>query len=452
MAQNDDKQRLFQPANFSEVNAGFKKDLARENFCNKAEKLIVAKLHKRAEGVTIVVTTLTDFVAKQDIKSSTLLYSGKVTVVATFRDGRLVKKADLSVALVDNDLVINDKVLEAELKAAPAIEEISSESRSSTNVKASLEDFKVINDGSKYLKIYHSAAYGDISPIGAVSKSEYTECVNKEALLKDMFSDEAQGWPAVVAFRGTFKEPAVVDKISQEEVVYKVKAWETPSPVTPVESSLATSYKTFEGTRFALEAHKKSMDDLKERISQRAVVSLTDSLKSKTASLKIKHISTEYDLDSRSGKVCLEAEMLDGKDFKRVPLEVFVSGDSMKLPTFEQITALLKSAKSIDREIQSTSTPAYMTADATAPVTKKADTGFQGSTVLPPDTLRMNREFLPKTLNVGDTIELDNDNWELTSKEDDQLSTQKESDPHWTFKKVHRAPKDDKADFKPRNQ
>ena len=448
----NDKQRLFRPANFSEVNAGFKKDLARENFCNKAEKLVVAKLYKRAEGVKIVATTLTDLVAKEDTKSSTLLYSGKVTVVATFMDGRLVKKADLSVALVDNDLVINDKVLEAELKAAPAIEEISSESRSSTNVKASLEDFKIINDGSKYLKIYHSAAYGDISPIGAISKSEYTECVNKEALLKDMFSDEAQGWPAVVSFKGAFKEPVIADKISIEEAVYKVKAWTTESPKTPEANSLESRCKSFEGTRFALEAHKKSMDDLKERISQRAIVSLTDSLKSKAAALKVKHISTEYDLDTRSGKVCLEAEMMDGKDYKMVPLEVFVSGEGMKLPTFEQITALLKSAKSIDREIKSTSVPAYMTPEAATAVTKKADTGYQGSTMLPPDTLRMSREYLPKTLNVGDIIELDNDRWELTSKSDDQLSTQKDSDPHWTFKKVHSVPKDDEADFKPRNQ
>jgi len=452
MAHNDDKQRLFQPANFSEVNAGFKRDLARENFCNKAEKLVIAKLQKkRAEGIKIVASTLSDFVAKEDTKSSTPLYSGKVVVVATFRDGRQVKKADLSVALVDNDLVINDKVLETELKAAPFVDAVASSTSSSTSVKASLEDFKVVNDGSKYLKIYHSAAYGDISPIGAVSKAEYTECTNKEALLKDMFSDEAQGWPATVAFRGTFTEPAIVDKVSAEAPVYKVKAWETASPTLPAESPLASSYKTFEGTRFALEAHKKSLDDLKDRISQRAMVSLTDSLRSKAAALKIKHISTEYDLDTRSGKVCLEAEMMDGKDYKMVPLEVFVSGEGMKLPTYEQITALLKSAKIVSKEIQSTSIPTYLTPDANI-VTKKADTGFQGSTVLPPDTLRMNREFLPNTLNVGDVVEVDDDRWELTSKSDDQLSTQKDSDPHWTFKRVPRMPNDKKPDFKPRNQ
>jgi hypothetical protein len=451
MAHNDDKQRLFRPTNFSETNAEFKKELAQKDFCNKAEKLVIAKLQKkRAEGIKIVASTLTDLVAKEDTKSSALLYSGKLKVVATFTDGRQIKKADLSVALIDNDLVINDKVLDTELKAAPAVEASISEAKSS-NVKASLEDFKVVNDGSKYLKIYHSAAYGDISPIGAVSKSEYTECVNKEALLKDMFSDEAQGWPATVNFKGTFKEPTIVDKISRDEEIYKVKAWTTESPKTPEESPLATSYKTFEGTRFALEAHKKSLDDLKDRISQRAMVSLTDSLKSKAAALKLKHISTEYDLETRAGKVCLEAEMMDGKDYKMVPLEVFVSGDGMKLPTFEQITALLKSAKSIDREIKSTSVPAYMTSDAVVPVTKKADGGI-GSTVLPPDTLRVNRETLPKSLNVGDIIELDDDRWELTSKSDDQLSTQKDSDPHWTFKKVRNVAKDDAADYKPRNQ
>jgi hypothetical protein len=452
MAHNDDKQRLFQPTNFSGINAGFKKELAQKTFCDKAEKLVVAKLQKkRADGIRIVESSLTDFAAKEDNKSSTLLYSGKVTVVATFTEGRLIKRADLSVALVDNDLVINDKVLEAELKAAPFIEAAATTVKA-TSVKASLEDFKVVNDGTKYLKIYHSAAYGDISPIGAVSKNEYSECVNKEALLKDMFSDEAQGWPATVSFKGTFKEPTIADKVSAEVDAFKVKAWTTESPKTPEANDLASRAKSFEGTRFALEAHKKSLDDLKARITQRAIVSLTDSLRAKAASLKVKHISTDYDLETHAGKVCLEAEMMDGRDYKMVPLEVMVSESGMKLPTFEQITALLKSAKSIDREIKSTSTPSYMTADAATPVTKKADTGYQGSTMLPPDTLRMNREFLPKTLNVGDVIEVDNDNWALSSKEDDQLSTQKDSDPHWTFKRVPRAPKDDKADFKPRNQ
>lgn len=446
MANNDDKQRLFQPTNFSGINAGFKKELAQKNFCDKAEKLVVAKLQKkRADGIKIVESSLADFVAKEDTKSSTILYSGKVKVVATFTDGRLIKRADLSVALVDNDLVINDKVLEAELKAAPSVEAAATEVKSSS-VRASLEDFKVINDGSKYLKIYHSAAYGDISPIGAVSKNEYAECVNKEALLKDMFVDEAQGWPAAVSFKGAFKEPVITDKISAEDLVYKVKAWTTESPKTPEANSLESRCKSFEGTRFALEAHQKSLDDLKERITQRAIVSLTDSLRAKAASLKVKHISTDYDLETRAGKVCLEAEMMDGRDYKMVPLEVMVSESGMKLPTFEQITALLKSAKSIDREIKSTSTPAYMSSDIVPVVTKKAD-----STVVPPDTLRMNREYLPKTLELGDIIEVDEDRWELQSKSDDQLSTQKDSDPHWTFKRVRNTPKDDAPDFKSRS-
>ena len=452
MAQNDDRQRLFQPANFSAVSAEFKLSQTLDTFCNKAEKLVATKLQKkRVEGAKVVATPITDFGIKEDTKSSALLYSGKISVVATFRDGRQTKTATLSVALIDNDLVINDKVLETELKAATSVEAVATNTGSSSNVKASLEEFKVVNDGSKYLKIYHSAAYGDISPIGAVAKNEYAECTNKEALLKDMFVDEAQGWPATVAFKGTFKEPTITDTVSSEAPVYKVKAWETPSPVTPAESPLANSFKTFEGTRFALEAHKKTLDDLKDRISQRAMVSLTDSLRSKAAALKLKHVSTEYDVDTRSGKVCLEAEMMDGKDYKMVPLEVFVSGEGMKLPSFEQITALLKSAKIVSKEIQSTSVPPYMSSDVTTIVIKQADAGI-GSTVLPPDTLRMNREFLPSTLEVGDIIDLDDDRWELHSKDADQLSNQKDSDPHWTFKRVKNVPKDDKADFKPRSQ
>lgn len=404
---------------------------SKNRLLREAERKLLAHFQKnKIENAKILESRVSNLDIKEDADSGGLMYSGKVIVAASFLSGRQTKRTELSIDIIDNQISINEKQVEAALAESKAPEE-AVETSSGGTVTASLQDFKLIDDGSKYLKVYHKAAYGDLEPIGAVSKAEYVECADKCALLKSMLQDEAVAWPATIQFTSTFKEPTVTAADKSEEVPqYKVKAFVgSPIEVTASED-ISFKAKVADSFRLSTEAEQKSFDDLQNRITQRAVVSLMDALRPKMGNFRIRDTKTSYDVENRSGKVTIQAEMLDGKNTKIVPLEVTISGDVMSLPTIEQVTSLLQNTKVVESAIETTTEQKFDDALVkTATPMAPTNTGYQ-------EVLRLPKDFLPQSLKEGDIIEADGLRYKLVSKSEGQLSNVRDSASHWLFERV----------------
>jgi hypothetical protein len=403
---------------------------SKNKLLREAERKLLAHFHKnKIENAKILESRVSNLDIKEDADSGSVLYSGKVIVAASFLSGRQTKRAELSIDIIDNQISIDDKQVESALAGSKGPEEVT-EFSSSGAITASLQDFKLVDDGSKYLKVYHTAAYGDLEPIGAVSKAEYVECADKCALLKSMLQDEAVAWPATIQFTSTFKDPIITAAVKSEEVPqYKTKAFEAPIEVAASED-ISFKAKIADSFRLSTEAEQKTFDDLQNRITQRAVVSLMDALRPKIGNFRIKDTKTSYDTENRSGKVTVQAEMLDGRDMKVIPLEVTISNDVMSLPTFEQVTSLLKNTKVVESAIEATTEQKFddvlvKTATPMAPT----NTGYQ-------EVLRLPKDFLPQSLKEGDVIEADGLRYKLVSKSEGQLSNVRDSASHWLFERV----------------
>ena len=199
-------------------------------------------------------------------------------------------------------------------------------------------------------------------------------------------------------------------------------------------ASLDWKYKATDNIRMHLEAERENFDALKTRIVQRAIVALADSLRSsRLGNFKIKEAETDYDVDSRMGKVVVQTELLDGRDKKILPLEVIIAGDNMTLPTLSEVTSLLESTKAI---VESEEVPAVLKKTASKKPVKKKAGAMSPTNDDYQEVLRLPKDFLPASLKEGDVIEVDGLRYALRSKSEGQLSKQKDTGSHWTFERV----------------
>jgi hypothetical protein len=434
------------------------------------------------DGVKVNSTRVEALDINEDEETGAPIFTGEIIANVAFYDKGIEVTADLPVNILASQPSPHKENIREALKSATA-PEVEVEAASSSQVTASLSSFKVTDDGSRYLKIYHTAAYGDLEPIGAVSKEEY-EDINHEELLTEMFKDEASSWPADVSWEGEFTEPEIVAAIVTDEPQYVVHAFgnhpacENPSckcdPCTPSEpcpcgadeSELTKQaddgkyvFTTTDSTRIALEAEEKNYDALQTRLQQRAVATFTDVWKSKhLGNMNISNSSIEYNEASGQGEVTIEAEVLDGKDNKLVPFTVGFSGSSMTMPDLTDVTSLLKDApvikvadnnqckgcKGTGINKEAACDACDSTGDETkrlkkAPaITKEASLEKEATPMSPNNTgyqevLRMPKDFLPATLKEGDVIDVDGLKWKLSSKSEGQLSKERDTGSHWTF-------------------
>lgn len=417
-----------------------------------AERKLYPHLLKIA-GAKILSTKIDRLEVAEDVDSGSPVFSGKVLAEVSFLDGKQQKIATVPMPILKSEPTIVLADLRTALENASAVAGPVSVS-TSTTITASLSDFKVVDDGTRYLKIYHTAAYGDLEPIGAVSKDEYVTSSDKGSLLAEMLKDEAVAWPADVTFVGEFAEPAIVEKIAKENLQYVTKAAaETKCkcgkavackgceacldhcdcPDMDKEAS-AWKYKIADTTRFTIEAQEKNYNDITVRLMQRAVSAFNDAWKARgTGTARITNTTANWDQASGVGEIKIEAEVLDGKDTKLVPFSVGINGSSMRLPDFTNLASLLKEAKVVNKVIQGENI--YKNIDLAPGVAKTAtpmaptNTGYQ-------EVLRMPKDFLPQSLKVGDVIEVDGLRWRLSSKSENQLSNIKDTSSHWLFERV----------------
>lgn len=388
-----------------------------------AERALRPHLAKVA-GAKILSTTVDNLDVKEDGE-----LSGKITAEVAFIDMGVEKKASIPLNINKGQPQVIVADLQKAFAAATTVKEIVA-AATSTSVTASLSDFKLIDDGTRYLKVYHTAAYGDLEPIGAISKEEYVTASDKKALLSEIFQDEATSWPADVNFTGEFTEPAIEEKVAKEDLQYVVKAYpEAKSEELPEENNYM--YKVADADRLSAEAAQKTLDALKDRITQRAVSAFNDAWKSRgTGACHIKNTTSTWDAASGVGDIKIEAEVLDGKDTKLVPFTVAINGASMKLPDFANLAAMLKEAKVVAPETIGINLTQNVVLEKKATPMAPTKNNYQ-------DVLRMPKDFLPASLKVGDVIECDGLRYRLASKSEGQLSNQRDTASHWLFERVH---------------
>ena len=358
--------------------------------------------------------------------------TGRVTAEVSFVEGKQEKRASISINVKDGQPQIVLADLPKALMAATAVVTTPAVV-TSTSVTASLGDFKLIDDGTRYLKVYHTAAYGDLEPIGAVAKDEYVGATDKKGLLSEMLQDEAVSWPADVTFTGEFVEPAIVEKIAtvdQQFVVHEDTRDDECAKVTS-DADATYMYKVADADRFAVEAAQKSMNDLRDRITQRAVAAFNDAWRSRgTGTCHIKNTASTWDAASGVGEIKIEAEVLDGKDTKLVPFVVAINGTSMHLPDLTNLASMLKEAKIVAPEKVGTALAQNVAIEKKATPMAPTKQNYQ-------DVVRLPKDFLPASLKVGDVISVDGLRYKLTSKSEGQLSNQRDTASHWLFERVH---------------
>ena len=406
-----------------------------------AERKLQAFLNSKKVIGAHILSTRVDKLVISEAEFGSPVFTGKLIAEVLFIDDKVEKRAEIPVTVADSQPTIVETEVNEALQKATSPSDVPV--HSSHNITASLEDFKIVDDGTKYLKIYHTAAYGDLEPIGAVSKDEYTICADKASLLKEMFVDEAIAWPAAIDFSGEFKEPTITTALVEvEKPYYVVKECESISE--EVKAINDYSFKSFDNIRFAMENEKINFDNFQTRITQRATVSLTDALRSKyRGNFKIVNASTEYDPESMKGKVTIETELLDGKDTKLVPFEIHIQGESMKLPDLSQLEVVLKDAKiKQEKKPQEHKHDEHKKEEHKKEEHKKPPMKKEATPMAPPqygyqEVLRMPKDFLPASLKEGDIVEVDGLYWKLSSKSEGQLSKERDTASHWTFTRVH---------------
>ena len=426
------KHLAFDTTKFRDAQQEFRLSEIKNKLIREAENKLTSHLKKsKIANVKILEAAISSLEIKEDLVSGAPIFTGKVNISATFLSGKQIKKADFQVEIVEGQPTIADQDFQKSLDSSGEIATTVEATGVSSTVTASLKDFSLVDDGGKYLKVYHTAAYGDLEPIGAVAKAEYIESSDKATLLKTMLQDEALAWPASVNFTDEFVEPSVKEA-KKEDIFYKVKADASLTPAVEATADLTSKFKSADSLRLLVEAEKDNFNALQRRITQRALVALTDSLKSKKNHFKIKNTETSYDPESGTGKVVVHTELLDGKESKVVPLEVQITSDTMTLPTSEQITSLLKDTKTVESKEVTEVTVSELDAKLQKSANPNAplNTGYQ-------EVLRISKEYLPSSLKAGDVIEADGLRYKLVSKSEGQLSKERDTASHWTFERVH---------------
>ena len=117
----------------------------------------------------------------------------------------LILKSDLKE--VAPAMTINDKNInvESDKDVQSTIEQALNSNREDSAISASLDGFKLSDNGSKYLSVKH-AALADAS-IGIVGREEFATSKDKAALLKSIATD---AFPQTkIAFEGSFVEPVI---------------------------------------------------------------------------------------------------------------------------------------------------------------------------------------------------------------------------------------------------
>jgi hypothetical protein len=281
--------------------------------------------------------------------------------------------------------------------------------------------------------------------------------VRLESLLRDMVLDRFNdGTP--IKFTGKFKAPEIKSSVQPTQEVAQIAE---PKIEENTMSDSAIKFTQASGFHQYMESQLQKMSNLKRSLSEKATSELISYLNRSYGPVRViaSHPVLDYELDKGySGKVAVQAEIMDKTGIKRIALDIIFSADNYKLPTDADITKAISAVVSeqekfsqvVDAEIKAKldqidaeekhkalQTEVALETPVVAPALKKEAAGSiqpQESQIQP--VFKINRAFLPQSLQVGQSIDLDGVRYRLVSKHDGtQLDKSADSGSLWTFER-----------------
>lgn len=185
---------------------------AKEKLVLEAQNTCVRYLLARYGNGKLVGEPKVELTATEGPTSSSWAFDGHITCQAAAETSKGYENLNVSLAVANETLEVESETslqetIESDLNAAAEY------LPTSEVVKASLDSFKVTDDGSKYLKVAHPAFGG--SELGLVGKNEYEASKDKASLLTNMVTDaiaRTASFRYEVEFTGTFVAPTIVKK------------------------------------------------------------------------------------------------------------------------------------------------------------------------------------------------------------------------------------------------
>lgn len=170
---------------------------AKERLVITAQRVAGNYLLAKYGSAHLVNEPVVELTYTQDEKSTAYRFSGKITCYAS--DG-LLNQVGVNMTINENDIEVTSEDVQSNVTNAL----VSAEENQDVLV-ASLDGFRLKDDGSNYLKVSHVAAHE--ADLGIVGKDEWKGSKNKSALLQGILKDAAIS--PKVEFTGEFTEPTI---------------------------------------------------------------------------------------------------------------------------------------------------------------------------------------------------------------------------------------------------
>jgi hypothetical protein len=167
---------------------------------NKGARYLLAKYG----SVKLIGDPTVDLNTTEGLAPNSVNFSGTIHIKA---DTGVLKTVDLGMTINDNDIEVTSEDVQSNITNA-----LNSAEQNKDLFVASLNGFHLTDDGSKYLKVSHTAAQDSV--LGIVGKGEYSASKDKAALLQGILKDAAIA--PKVEFTGSFTEP-MIEKEAKEK-------------------------------------------------------------------------------------------------------------------------------------------------------------------------------------------------------------------------------------------
>jgi hypothetical protein len=439
-------------------------DEAKEKLVRDSENKLLTRFFTLYGNGKIASATETTLTQVAGASTSDIVFDGSITVNANVGN----KTISISLPVKANTVELID---DTELKSLVDSAEIKTTADETIDlvqafpVQADLSQFLLHDDGSDYLKVYHPALDSG-RELGVISKAEYESLKDKEAFFKETLENQIKNSILEnhyeLSYAGSFSEPSIqsiqVESIItaadfNKETVTKTAALE--EPVEAVEEGnlflghQADSYRQAE--EFESQKTQAEIDRLSTKLANEVVAHLRNLRYN-----DVKVLSVDNS-DAASFKVT--ASLIDEVGEKVVTFSVPVRDFSYSLPKKEVIAKLVsetadlqsKIAESITQETldriqdideaelwkENETTAAFEEEKITKTAGEVGGVQFIG----PVDVLNIDKHTLasygiPEDMEIGEKVYADGFHWQLTSKDQNNLSKEANSGSVWTFTKV----------------
>ncbi len=440
---------------------------AKDKVVRDSENLVIAKF-LNFYGNGVIAESTSDLNKVEGVSTTDIVFDGTVKVTANVIHGKGTKKVAVDVSVKNNTVEVAE---DADLKALVdgtdvAAEEVISVAEAFP-IKANLGSFKLYDDGSDYLKVFHPSLDAG-KELGIIGKDEYSSLQNKESFFKEVLENVAKSSELenhyTLSFEGSFTEPTIEYHETREIVtaadLEKSEVTKTAAAEPVVEEPTTTEENLFlarqsdtleQSVQFDVQ---KTQDDLNRLATRLAndVVSYLRALKYDDA----KVLSVD---NSDAGSFKVTASLLDSYGEKVISFSVPVRDSSYSLPKKEVVADLVSKTRDLQSiiadDIQKDTLEKLNAIDenenwekeelkaALAPSIEKTAGGDVGGVqyIGPVDVLRVDKHSavssgIPEDLEVGSVIFADGFHWKLTSKDEQNLGKEANSGSIWTFSKV----------------